>query len=209
METAWNKGLNAHLVAYPGFKASTFYIYTKFKPVINAKTGLDLTGRKMRSTGLYNPLLLAMNATPVNMSAGDLYAALERGVVDGFAWPRGSVAKNSWQKLIKYRIGPNFYGATQILIMNLDSYKKLSQAHKDILAGTGRAYEKNSDAILFKKFAIDDKKLEAAGVETIILKGAEGKALLNTIYGAKWAKNDKLKYIVDYQKLKSKMYEAK
>ena len=207
LETAWNKGLNAHILAFPAFKASTFYIYTKFKPVTNSKTGLDLTNRRMRSTGLYNDLLLAMNATPINMNPGDVYAGLERGVVDGLAWPKGSLAKYGWQRFLKYRIGPNFYGATQFLLINLDSHKKLSKAHKDLLARQSRIYEENSDPILEKKFVIDDRKLEEAGVKTIILKGAVGKAYLNTIYGAKWAKNDKQKYIVDYKKLKAKMYE--
>jgi hypothetical protein len=72
LQKAWNKGLNAEIIAWPAFDASTFHIYTKFKPKISEKTGLDLTGRKMRSTGLYNPLLKAMNALPINISPSDV-----------------------------------------------------------------------------------------------------------------------------------------
>ncbi len=130
---AWGKGLNAHILAWTHFKGQKFHVYTRFKPKFSEKTGLDLTGFKMRSTGLYNALFKAMGATTVNMNPSDLYTGLERGVVVGMAWPWGSVAKYGWQRFLRYRIEPGFYGA-------------------------------------------------------------------------KWAQNDKLKYIVDYKKLKSLMY---
>ena len=50
---------------------------------------------------------------------------------------------------------------------------------------------------------IDEAKLKAAGVVDIKLTGKAARALLNTVYGAKWVQNDSLKYIVDYKKLKS------
>jgi len=63
-----------------------------------------------------------------------------------------------------------------------------------------------SRAIIIAKGKIDDIKLKEAGVQDLELKGAVRKAYLKTIYGAKWAENDKLKYIVDYKKLKAKLY---
>ena len=206
LRTAWRKGLNAHILAWAGFKASSFFIYTKFKPKFSTKTGLDLTGIKMRSTGLYNPLLKAMGATPVNISPGDVYSGLERGLVDGLAWPRGSLARYGWQRFLKFKIGPKFYGATLMTIINLDTYKKLTKAHRDLLDKQGVIYEKGSDAILDAKAKIDNAKLVEAGIKTIILKGKVGKAYIDTIYRAKWAQNDSLKYIVDYKKLKPLMY---
>lgn len=52
----------------------------------------------------------------------------------------------------------------------------------------------------------DDKKLKAAGVQIIKLEGAFKKAYVDTIYNPKWAENEKLKYNIDYEKLKAKMY---
>lgn len=205
MQDAWGRGLNAHILGWGGFEASTFYVYTKFKPKLSEKTGLDLSGQKMRSTGLYNAFLKAMHATPVNISPGDVYSALERGLVTGLAWPRGSMAKYGWQRFLKYRIEPNFYGATIMATMNLGKYKSLSQSQRDLLDKQGRIYEANSDKILDAKAKIDNAKLKASGVQIITLTGKVGKAYIDTIYKAKWAQNDKLKYIVDYKKLKSLM----
>jgi TRAP-type mannitol/chloroaromatic compound transport system substrate-binding protein len=206
LQTAWHKGLNAHILAWVHFKGQIFFMYTQFEPKLSTKTGLDLTGFKMRSTGLYNALFKAMRATPVNISPGDVYSALERGVVSGLAWPWGSIAKYGWQRFLKYRIEPGFYGATSMTIINLDKWNSLTKAQKDLLVKQARIYETKGDAITVAKGKIDDAKLKKAGVTIIKLTGAVRKAYIDTIYGAKWAQNDKLKYIVDYKKLKPKLY---
>lgn len=206
MQEAWGKGLNARILAWTTFNGQTFYVYTRFKPKLSTKTGLDLTGIKVRSTGLYNPLFRAMGATTVNMNPGDLYTGLERGVVQGLAWPWGSIAKYGWQRFLKYRIKPSFYGASFMTIINLDKWNSLTKAQKDLLESQARVYEQDSSAIIIAKGKIDDIKLKEAGVQDLELKGAVRKAYLKTIYGAKWAENDKLKYIVDYKKLKAKLY---
>ena len=207
LQEAWGKGLNARILSWPGFEASTFFIYTKFEPKISKETGLDLSGRKMRSTGLYNALLKAMNATAITIAPGDVYAGLERGVVDGMAWPRGSITKYGWERFLKYKIAPNFYGATFFVIVNKTAFGKLSKDHQDLLLKASAVYEKDSDSLIRKNLAIDDAKLKKAGIKTVTLEGAERKAYLKAIYDSKWAQNDGLKYIVDYKKLKPAMYD--
>ena len=61
--------------------------------------------------------------------------------------------------------------------------------------------------VVGKDLAADEMRLEKAGVKTLALEGEYAKAYLDTLYGAKWAVNDKYKYMVDYKKLKSLMYE--
>ena len=207
LQEAWHKGLNSHILAWPAFDVSTFYVYTKFKPKLSKKTGLDLTGVKMRSTGLYKPFLAAMNATPITMSPSDVYTGLERGVVDGMAWPKGSITKQGWQKFLRYKITPNFYGATFMVAINLKKWNSLTQAERDFLNKISAQYEKRSNEIVAKNLAIDEAKLAKAGVKNIDLDGDYAKAYLKTIYDAKWKVNDKYKYTVDYKKLKALMYE--
>jgi len=206
MEEAWNKNLNAHLLAWVYDGGQTFYTYFVEMPKESTKTGLDLTGQKIRSTPLYNPFLKAMGATTIVMSAGDVYAGLQRGVVEGFAWPWGSVGKYGWERFIKYRIKPKYFSASMPVIVNLDKWKSLSKAQQDLLSKQALMLEKDGAAIIIKKGHEDDAKLAKAGVKDVELKGDVRKAYLGTIYGAKWAQNDKLKYTVDYKKLKSLLY---
>lgn len=207
MEEAWNKNLDAHLLAWVfDHGAQIFYTYFLAEPKQSSKTGLDLNGLKMRSTPLYNPFLMAMGATTVVMAPGDVYAGLQRGVVDGLAWPWGSVAKYGWQRFLKYRVKPGYFSASQPLIINLDKWKGLSKAQQDLLTSQARVYETDGAAIVIQKGKEDDAKLKEAGVQDIELKGDVAKAYLDTIYSAKWAQNDGLHYTVDYKKLKSLLY---
>lgn len=208
LQEAWSKGLNAHILAWPAFKVSTFFVYTKFKPELSKETGINLAGKKMRSTGLYKPMLAAMKAIPVGIAPGDVYAGLERGVVDGIAWPRGSITKYGWEKFLKYKVTPNFYGATFMVIINQDKWKSLTDAERAFLTKTAKEYEENSDAVVAKNLAADEEKLMKSGIQNFELKGEYAKAYLKTIYDAKWAVNDKYtNYNVDYKKLKSLMYK--
>ena len=54
---------------------------------------------------------------------------------------------------------------------------------------------------------IDNEILAKAGIKNIDLKGNVKRAYINTVYGAKWAANDKRKYDVDYKDLKAKVYD--
>jgi TRAP-type transport system periplasmic protein len=207
MEQAWNKNLNAHILGWVFDEGQIFYTYFLVKPKESTKTGLDLTGLKIRSTGLYNPFLVAMGATTIVMAPGDVYAGLQRGVVDGLAWPWGSIGKYGWERFLKYRVKPHFFGASQPLLVNLTKWNSLSKEQQGLLTQQARDFERDGSAIIIKKGKEDDAKLVKAGVQDIELKGAVRAAYLKTIYEAKWAQNDKLKYTVDYKKLKSLLYK--
>jgi TRAP-type transport system periplasmic protein len=207
MEQAWNKHLNAHIVSWVFDEGQIFYTYFVVKPKESTKTGLDLSGMKIRSTGLYNPFLKAMGATTIVMAPGDVYAGLQRGVVTGLAWPWGSVGKYGWQRFLKYRVKPSFFGASQLLLVNLAKWKSLSKEQQNLITAQGRAFERNGGAIIIKKGHEDDAKLKKAGVKDIDLKGDVRKAYLKTIYDAKWAQNDKVNKEANYKKLKALLYK--
>jgi TRAP-type C4-dicarboxylate transport system substrate-binding protein len=183
LEEAWNKGLNSDILAFPAYNVSTFYMYTIKKPTLSKTTGLALKGVKMRSTGLYKPLLSAMSATPVAISPGDVYTGLQRGVVHGIAWPKGSITKYGWEKFLKYKITPNFYGATFLTIINKDKWASLTQAERDFLTTLAKHYEVRSNEVVAKNLAPDEAKLAKAGVNNVELKGEHAKAYLRTICG--------------------------
>jgi TRAP-type C4-dicarboxylate transport system substrate-binding protein len=207
MEEAWNKSLNAHILAWVFSKGQIFYTYFLTKPKESTKTGLDLNGMKIRSTSLYNPFLVAMGATTIVMAPGDVYAGLQRGVVDGLAWPWGSVAKYGWQRFLKYRVKPGYFSASIPLLISLDKWKSLTKEQQALMNSQARVLENEGAQLVIKQGEEDDKKLKEANAQDITLTGAVGKAYLDTIYSAKWAQNDSLKYSVDYKKLKSLLYK--
>lgn len=206
MNKVWGEKLNAVILGWANwYNASQFYIWTKEKPKLSKTTGLDLKGMKMRTTPLYTPFFKAMGATTKNISPAEVYTALERGVVDGLAWPEGGVAFRGWQKYIKYKVGPAFFRSTTFLTMNKDRFDKLPKKGQEQLLAAGLYYENESGRVIKDLIAIDNAKIKADGVEDYTLPGEYGKAFTATILKANWADAAKRKYSVDFELLKSKM----
>jgi TRAP-type C4-dicarboxylate transport system substrate-binding protein len=184
--------------------ATVFHIYLAedYKPRVSEKTGLDLSGFKMRSTAGYHPMFKKMGAVPINISPGDVYTSLERGVVKGLAWPEGGVARYGWSKFIKYRIGPGWWRTSSTIVMNLDAYKKLSQKHRDALEKASLAYEDRSRETLRKLVLIDNQKVFASGVKHVDLKGKAATAYLDVAYNATWDAAKKRMPAETYNKLR-------
>ena len=133
LDRCWQKGLNGKLLAHGMEGATEFHVYLAedYKKRISEKTGLNLKGYKMRSTAGYHPFMKVMGAIPINISPGDVYTSLERGLVKGLAWPEGGVARYGWSKFIKYRVGPGWWRTSSTVVMNMDAYNKLTKKQRD------------------------------------------------------------------------------
>lgn len=209
MNKVWAEKLNGVILGWANwYNDNQFYLWMKEKPKLSKTTGLDLNGVKMRTTPLYTPFLKAMGATTKNISPSEVYTALERGVVDGLAWPEGGVAFRGWQKYIKFKVGPAFFRSTTFLTMNKDRFDKLSKKAQDQILAAGLHYENESGRVIKELIAIDNAKIMADGVQRWDVPGEYGKAFTATILKANWADAAKRKYSVDFELLKSKMLKT-
>jgi hypothetical protein len=66
----------------------------------------DLTGLKIRITPVYREFFQAMNAQVMTTAPGEVYTALERGVIDGYGWPIHALFDLNWQEKTKFRVDP-------------------------------------------------------------------------------------------------------
>ncbi len=205
LDECWKKGLNAKLLAHGMEGGTTFHVYlTKdYKPLVSEETGLNLSGLTMRSTSGYHPLLKKMGARPVNISPGDIYTSLERGVVQGVCWPEGAVARYGWAKFIKYRVGPGWWRTSSMLVINLDAYNKMSKEQREAIQAAALKYEQDSGPALRKLADIDTKKVFEAGVKPVDLTGKARDAYLRTVYDATWDAAEKHLDPATFKKLRS------
>src|SRR5437868_4677152 len=120
--------------------------FTPFHLYVNKKIDKpDLTGLKIRITPVYREFFKAMGASVMTTAPGEVYTALERGVIDGYSWSNHAPFDLNWQETTTYRVDPSFYNADVSIIMNLDKYKRLpAKAHAFLDAET-LAYEKQND----------------------------------------------------------------
>lgn len=207
----WAKNVNGYFLAWPLWGAADFHLYFKQKPKLNKETGLDLEGVRVRSTAGYNPFLKRMKATPVVISATEIYTALQRGVVDGFAFPEGSISKRGWHEHVKYRLYPGFFRSSTAVVVNLDKWKSLTQAQRDALEQAAIDYEHASGPAMNEVAAADNARVAAGGVQNLVLEAEIAKAYLETINNATWefvrdAVGDKLS--TPFETLKAGLYRA-
>ena len=188
LQPLWAKKLNARILAW-GESNVPFNIWTQFAPSVVAK-GPDLSGKKVRSSPTYKAVLTALGATPISMPPGDIYTALQRGVIDGFVWPAAGVPGLGLADIVKYRVEPGFYRSNTIIIVNLDAWKKLSKSEKDYLTEVSRRYEVASNAMMTKVMEDETKLLESKGMKVVTLEGPISKAFLTTAYDALWQRLD-------------------
>ena len=146
----------------------------------------DLTGLKIRITPVYRDFFQALGAQVITTPPGEVYTALERGVVDGYGWPIGGIFDLNWQEKTKFRVDPGFYDAEVSLIVNLDKWKALPARQRDYLNRQALAFEKQND--FWAQFSRDEiQRQAAAGIQTIRFEGAQRAEFLDKAYDAGWA----------------------
>ena len=87
----------------------------------------------MRITPVYRDFFQALGATVVQTAPGEVYTALERGVVDGYGWPITGIFDLGWHEKTKYRVDPGFYSAEVSVLINKTSWDKLNAAQKKVI----------------------------------------------------------------------------
>lgn len=158
-----------------------FHIYT------NKKVDKpDLTGQKIRITPVYRDFFQALNADVVTTPPGEVFTALERGVVDGYGWPIGGIFDLNWQEKTKFRIDPGFYDAEVSIIMNLPAYKKLTEAQRSYLDKQLQSLEAGNT--FWATYAQEETaRQEKAGIQAITFDADTAKAYRQKAYDIAWA----------------------
>jgi TRAP-type C4-dicarboxylate transport system substrate-binding protein len=160
---------------------------TPFHLYINKRISKpDLSGMKIRITPVYRDFFQALGATVVQTAPGEVYTALERGVVDGYGWPIHGLFDLNWQEHTKFRVDPGFYNAEVSLVVNLDKWKALTGKQRDYLQTQALAFEAQNQE--WKSFNAEESKRQAkAGIQTITFSPAEAKQYYDKAYEVGWA----------------------
>jgi TRAP-type C4-dicarboxylate transport system substrate-binding protein len=161
--------------------------FTPFHLYINKKIDKpDLTGLKIRITPVYRDFFQALGAAVMTTAPGEVYTALERGVIDGYGWPIHGLFDLNWQEKTKYRVDPGFYNAEVSLVANLDKWKALPPKARDYLNRQAIAYEAQND--FWKTYNQQEIKRQAqAGIHAITFDAATNRAYVEKAKEVGWA----------------------
>jgi len=175
----------AHLVAW-GANMTSYHMYLWKEPKFRPDGVPDLTGYKMRATGTYRPLFRALGATTINVPSSEVITAVQRGTVDGFGFTDVSVPAIGLDKVMKYRVQPNFYQTNTVETMNLDSWKSLTQAQKDLMNRIAIEFEVTSVQYIEAERLREEKIIKAEGIKDVVLKGDAAAKYLEIAHGEIW-----------------------
>jgi len=170
----WGEKLN---VRYLGRSVDSVPINVFLRKPI---TKPDLTGFRMRVIPLYRPFMESVN-TQSNLSIppGEVYTALERGLLDGYVWPIIGLYDVGIEKQTKYRVEPG-------VMINLDVWKKMTEPQRAFLEKTALWMEELN--LAHPKLVEEERKKHAAsGIETITFTGKDAQEWLTKANESVWA----------------------
>lgn len=159
-----------------------FHIFLR-KPI---KTLADFKGLKIRVFPAIAPAVKALGGNPVVLPMTQIYTAMERGVVQGFATGVSGTAKQ-FKGLLGAYIEQGFYRATFHFLANPKSWAKVPKATQAKIINFTRnvdpkAFEASWNPALKAGYA----QLKADGVKAVRFSPAEEAKFRTTVADAAW-----------------------
>ncbi|MCC6009009.1 MAG: TRAP transporter substrate-binding protein DctP [Rhodobacteraceae bacterium] len=146
----------------------------------------DFDGKRIRVFPTVLPFVRALGAEPIVMPQEDIFTAMERGLVDGFA--RGSIGwAEQFEGVVNYYVAPSFYRAGFSILANPRSWGRLSpDLQERVTAFIMNELAPEIDESWAGLIAEGDAQMERAGFTRIELEGADAEAYLATALNAAW-----------------------
>lgn len=174
------------LLAISASSTAGYHIFLK-KPI----EGGAWTGRKIRGTQTYHGVIKLFGGEPVVMPGSQVYSALEKGVVDGAAWPAAGMLSMKHFEVAKYKVRPTFGTSTLPILINMGSWKKLTKEEQGILLAAGEMTELQMPWIGDKLQAEEDAKLAELGVKITPIPADKVAAMKKAFSDSIWALGQK------------------
>ncbi|MBE0585715.1 MAG: TRAP transporter substrate-binding protein [Desulfofustis sp.] len=155
----------AKMVGLGWMDGGTRNLYTK-KPI---RTTADLQGQKIRMMG--NPLFVdtmnAMGGNGISMGFGELYSAMQTGVVDGAENNEPTYFTQNHYSVAKYYSLTGHLMIPEIFVMSKVVWDGLSPEDQELIKKLSREAQMEQRALWDKKVAESIEGLKKAGVEFI------------------------------------------
>ena len=131
-----------------GFVTLTYYtsgsrsFYTIDRPI---RTPEDLNGLKIRVQDMKSQtdMLKALGGTPVAMAMGDVYTALQTGIIDGTENNETALTTGMHGEICKFYSVDQHTMIPDVLVIATDTWEKLSEEDRQLLIDTAKESTEN------------------------------------------------------------------
>lgn len=174
-----------------------YNLWTRDEPTFDANGNLEVDGLKLRGNNVYNAFFTNyLGAQVIDLPTGEVYSALQRGVVDATGWTQIGLIDLKWNEFLNHRIEPCFFSTDLGVIVNLDRWNSLSDEARQILQDVAVQHEIDSVNALRGKRDEDFAALEAAGMNVVEL---QGEAKANYLAAAREKTWERMKSVMSEQ----------
>tara|TARA_R110002126_G_scaffold286859_1_gene439074 strand:- start:31569 stop:32576 length:1008 start_codon:yes stop_codon:yes gene_type:complete len=173
---------NVEYIANGGGQPGTAFRFYLKEPVEKA----DLSGMKIRVSQTTADVTAALGGTPVSIPFADTYAALERGVVDGFGATYTGIMHPGLHEVTKYVLDEPFYSLNAPILVNGAKWDGLSDEVRAELERIGPIYEAAVEEFNAASLAAEDAALKEAGMEFITLSPEESAKFQELVQRVGW-----------------------
>ncbi|MGY6634894.1 MAG: TRAP transporter substrate-binding protein DctP [Alkalilacustris sp.] len=160
-----------------------YNLWTVNTPRLDDAGNLAMDDVRLRGNPVYNAFFTNyLGAQVIDLPTGEVYAALERGVVNATGWTQIGLIDLRWNEFINYRIEPCFFSTDLGVIVNLERWEGLSPEAQAILQEVAIAHEISSADSHRDRRDREFEQLEADGMTVVEL---EGEAAAEYLRGAR------------------------
>jgi TRAP-type C4-dicarboxylate transport system substrate-binding protein len=159
-----------------------FHVFTN-KAIEHPK---ELAGQKIRVSGTYEPFVKEIGAAPVTLPGSDIYTALERGTIDGYAWSVLGNVQMGWVDVCKYILEPRIYQMNIEALINLKTWEGLPKHLQDLMMECMIENEKKYSKVMADLAEAEYKEMQERGMEVISFSPEDTKDYIDLAYEAGW-----------------------
>ncbi len=182
-----------------------YNLWTREAPTFDDAGNLEVDGLRLRGNAVYNAFFSNyLEAQVIDLPTGDVYSALQNGVVDATGWTQIGLIDLRWNEFLNYRIEPCFFSTDLGVIINLESWDGLTPEAQQILQDTAIQHEIDSVNALRERRDVDFAALEEQGMQVVEL---EGEARANYLAAARQTTWDRMRGLMEEDPAPSSDYE--
>ena len=162
-----------------------FQFYLIDEPTM-ADGKIDMSGLKIRGGASYDAMYSALGINRVDVPAGDIYTALERGLVEGIGFTTIGISSAGWQDFLKYRVFPTWRQGNTIIAGNAEAIDGLTDEQSAYLMEMIEKHEMLAYEAAQALERADTEALMAAGVQDVVLEGDGAAAITAAFQDTFW-----------------------
>ncbi|MEO3414288.1 TRAP transporter substrate-binding protein DctP [Roseovarius sp. CAU 1744] len=126
------------------------------------------SGLKIRGTEPYNVIIRELGGSPVLMSGGEIYSSMQKGIIDGAAFPVLGAKGYKWYEVASYYSEPKYGQTCFIILVNLDVWNSLDQDEQNLISKVGQDLEVETIPLVDRMVEEETSALRELGMKPTI-----------------------------------------